>query len=52
LANLALILLFRAGMVLSGVRAYNGDQTEHGEPTVSVLATCRPPDNSDSALRC
>ena len=30
LANLALFVIFIGGMVLSGVRVYNSEQTEHG----------------------
>lgn len=36
LANLLLFLVFLVGMTLAGVAAYNGDQTTHGEPTVSL----------------
>jgi hypothetical protein len=35
-ANLALFLIFFAGMVLSGVRVYNSNQLEHGEQAVSL----------------
>jgi hypothetical protein len=36
LANAGLFVLFLLGMVLAGVRAYNGDQVEHGEAAVSL----------------
>ena len=35
-ANMALFLIFFAGMVLSGVRVYNSNQLEHGEQPVSL----------------
>jgi hypothetical protein len=36
LANAGLFLLFFLGMVLSGVRAYNGDQSDHHQAGVSL----------------
>jgi hypothetical protein len=36
LANAALFVVFFAGMVLAGVRAYNGDQQAHGQAAVSL----------------
>jgi hypothetical protein len=36
LANAGLFVVFFAGMALAGVRAYNGDQLEHGETAVSL----------------
>ena len=36
LANAGLFVLFFAGMVLAGVRAYNGDQLAHGAAAVSL----------------
>ena len=36
LANAGLFVLFFAGMVLAGVRAYNGDQQAHGQAAVSL----------------
>ena len=36
LANLALFVIFIGGMVLSGVRVYNSEQTEHGGSPVSL----------------
>ncbi|HWH99939.1 MAG TPA: DUF6766 family protein [Propionibacteriaceae bacterium] len=36
LANLALFVIFIGGMVLSGVRVYNSEQTEHGGSLVSL----------------
>ena len=36
IANLALFVIFFGGMVLSGVRVYNSEQTEHGKPAVSL----------------
>jgi hypothetical protein len=36
LANAGLFLVFFAGMVLAGVRAYNGDQQAHGQAAVSL----------------
>ena len=37
LANIALFVVFFGGMVIAGVQAYNSDQTEHGQETVSLL---------------
>ena len=36
LANAGLFAVFFVGMVLAGVRAYNGDQSAHHEPAVSL----------------
>lgn len=36
IANLGLFLVFLVAMVLAGVRAYNSDQTDHHEATVSL----------------
>jgi len=36
LANAGLFVMFFAGMVLAGVRAYNGDQQAHGQTAVSL----------------
>src|SRR6478736_8727286 len=36
LANAGLFVLFFAGMVLAGVRAYNGDEHAHGQAAVSL----------------
>ncbi|MGH8971328.1 MAG: DUF6766 family protein [Actinomycetes bacterium] len=36
LANVALFVLFLAGMALTGVREYNADQLEHGSAAVSL----------------
>jgi uncharacterized protein DUF6766 len=36
IANLALLLIFFTGMILSGVNVYNNDQLEHGEQPVSL----------------
>jgi hypothetical protein len=35
-ANLALFAVFFGGMIGSGVRVYNSDQIEHGQPAVSL----------------
>src|SRR3954463_12933386 len=37
LANLGLFLLFLVAMALTGVRAYNADQVEHHQSTLSLL---------------
>ena len=37
LVNLALFLIFFGGMVLTGVRVYNGSQLEHGEAAVNLI---------------
>jgi hypothetical protein len=37
IANLGLFLLFLVAMALTGVRAYNADQVEHHQSTVSLL---------------
>jgi hypothetical protein len=37
LANAALFEVFFGGMVIAGVQAYNSDQSEHGQETVSLL---------------
>ena len=44
LANVALFLIFFGGMVIAGVQAYNSDQIEHGQQTISLL---RYPGTSD-----
>lgn len=36
LANLLLFVAFFAGMVMTGVRVYNSDQLEHGQPPVTL----------------
>jgi hypothetical protein len=36
LANVALFLLFFLGMVITGFHVYNSDQTDHGQPTVTL----------------
>jgi hypothetical protein len=41
LANVGLFVLFFAGMVLSGVRAYNGQQLEHHQAGVSLWGYLR-----------
>jgi len=38
LANLVLFVAFFVGMVISGLKAYNADQTEHGRPMASLGA--------------
>ena len=36
LANLILFLMFFVGMIISGLHVYNADQSEHGQPVVSL----------------
>jgi hypothetical protein len=36
IANLGLFVVFFIGMIFSGARVYNADQTEHGQPAVSL----------------
>ena len=36
LANLILFLMFFVGMIISGLQVYNADQSEHGQPVVSL----------------
>lgn len=36
LANLVLFVMFFVGMIISGLKVYNSDQSEHGRPMVSL----------------